>query len=73
MSKLPFVCLNVEPESDVDDDIDNTAELQVEEALKLYQNALKLHSQGYRTYDAAREAYDELFRSEIFSYPEALS
>ena len=46
---------------------------QIEEALKLYQNALKLHSQGPAFYDEADVAYDALFDSEIFSYPEALS
>ena len=41
--------------------------------MKLYQNALKLHSQGPAFYDQAAEAYDALFRSEIFNYPESLS
>lgn len=47
--------------------------LQIEEALKLYQNALKLHSQGPDFYHEAEDAYNELFRSEIFTYPESLS
>ena len=46
---------------------------QIEEALKLYQNALKLHSQGPDSYDEAEVAYNELFRSEIFAYPESIS
>ena len=46
---------------------------QIEEALKLYQNALKLHSQGPDFFDEADDAYSELFRSEIFTYPESLS
>ena len=46
---------------------------QIEEALKLYQNALKLHSQGPLYYDAAQEAYEALFHSEIFNYPESLT
>ena len=46
---------------------------QIEEALKLYQNALKLHSQGPDFYSEAEVAYNELFRSEIFTYPESLS
>ena len=46
---------------------------QIEEALKLYQNALKLHSLGPDSYDEAEDAYNELFRSEIFTYPESLS
>ena len=41
--------------------------------MKLYQNALKLHSQGPLYYDAAQAAYDALLRSEIFTYPESLS
>ena len=46
---------------------------QIEEALKLYQNALKLHSQGPKFYDAAEQAYRELFQSEIFTWEESLS
>ncbi len=41
--------------------------------MKLYQNALKLHSQGPDFYDAAEGAYNELFRSEIFTWEESLS
>ena len=40
--------------------------------MKLYQNALRLHSQGPPYYRAADEAYKALFASEIFTYPEAL-
>ena len=46
---------------------------QIEEALKVYQNALKLHSQGPDFYNEAEYAYNQLFRSEIFTYPESLS
>ena len=46
---------------------------KIEEALKLYQNALKLHSQGSSFYEEAEAAYKELFRSEIFTYVESLS
>lgn len=41
--------------------------------MKLYQTALKLHSQGPIFYGQAAEAYGALFRSEIFTYPESLS
>ena len=68
-----FVALNVEPEDDSEEEIDNTKEIQIEEALKLYQSALKLHSQGPAFYDEADSAYDALFDSEIFNYYEALS
>ena len=34
---------------------------------------MKLHSQGPGFYGQAAEAYDALFRSEIFTYPESLS
>ena len=34
---------------------------------------MKLHSQGPEYYDEAENAYDELFRSEIFTYEESLS
>ncbi|KAL9008731.1 MAG: hypothetical protein Q9173_006172, partial [Seirophora scorigena] len=45
----------------------------IEEALKLYQNALKLHSQGPRFQAEAEEAYEALFRSEVFTYLESFS
>lgn len=45
--------------------------LQVEDALKLFQTALKLHAQGPRFFDQASDAYDALFESEIFKYPES--
>ena len=68
-----FTALNLEPEDDSEEEIDDTKEIQLEEAFKLYQNALKLHSQGppYRT--EASEAYRELFQSEVFKYPEVVS
>ena len=47
--------------------------IQIEEALRLYQTALKLHSQGPQSYSQAAEAYLALFNSEIFKYPESLS
>ena len=68
-----FTPYNVEPDSDTEEEIDDTKEIQVEEALKLYQNALKLHSQGPKFFDEAEGAYNELFRSEIFTYPESQS
>ena len=43
----------------------------MDEALKRFQAALKLHAQGPRSRDAAAEAYDDLFDSEIFDYREA--
>lgn len=45
--------------------------MQVEEALKLFQNALKLHAQGPRFFNEASDAYDELFLSDIFKLPES--
>lgn len=39
----------------------------------MYQNALKLHSQGPAFFAEADAAYQELFKSEVFSYPESLS
>lgn len=47
--------------------------MQIEEALKLYQTALKLHAQGPNHYSEAAQAYQTLFKSEIFTYPEAES
>lgn len=44
---------------------------QVDEALKRFQTALKLHAQGPRACAAAGDAYQDLFKSEIFTYREA--
>ncbi|KAL2022843.1 hypothetical protein VTK56DRAFT_4374 [Thermocarpiscus australiensis] len=66
-----FSAINVEPEESVDEEIDTTKELQVDDALKLFQTALKLHAQGPRFFDQAADAYDALFESEIFKYPES--
>ncbi|KAH0562228.1 hypothetical protein GP486_003076 [Trichoglossum hirsutum] len=68
-----FKALNIIPDDDSDSDVDNTKEIQIEEALKLYQNALKLHAQGSSHFAEAQDAYLALFRSEIFQYPESLS
>ncbi|KAI9660091.1 MAG: Histone transcription regulator 3 [Bathelium mastoideum] len=68
-----FKALNIESDDESDDEIDDTKEVQIEEALKLYQTALKYHSQGPHSYDKAGDAYRALFESEIFRYPESLS
>ena len=68
-----FTALNLEPEDDSEEEIDDTKEIQLEEAFKLYQNALKLHSQGSDYHTQANEAYRELFQSEVFKYPEVVS
>ncbi|KAL2143178.1 hypothetical protein VTI28DRAFT_256 [Corynascus sepedonium] len=66
-----FSAINVEPEENVNEEIDTTKDLQVDDALKLFQNALKLHAQGPQFFDKAADAYDALFESEIFKYPES--
>ncbi|KAJ5625771.1 hypothetical protein N7510_002080 [Penicillium lagena] len=68
-----WVALNVEPDEAIEEEVDDTKELQIEEALKLYQNALKLHAQGPEFFAQAKEAYDLLLNSEIFKYPESIS
>lgn len=68
-----WVALNVEPEDDNISEVDDTKEIQLEEAFKLYQTALKYHSQGPDFYQQAEDAYTTLFQSEVFRYPEALS
>ncbi|THC95274.1 hypothetical protein EYZ11_005229 [Aspergillus tanneri] len=68
-----WVALNIEPDEAIEEEVDDTKEIQIEEALKLYQNALKLHSQGPQFYPEAAEAYDALLKSEIFKYPESIS
>ncbi|KAJ5577670.1 uncharacterized protein N7459_006634 [Penicillium hispanicum] len=68
-----WVALNVEPDESIEDEVDDTKELQIEEALKLYHSALKLHSQGPEFYPQAAEAYEALLKSDIFQYPESIS
>ncbi|KAF2661255.1 hypothetical protein K491DRAFT_619966 [Lophiostoma macrostomum CBS 122681] len=68
-----FKALNVDSDHESEDEIDDTKEIQIEEALKLYQTALKYHSEGPASFDKAAEAYKALFDSEIFKYNESLS
>lgn len=68
-----FKALNIESDDEEDIEIDNTKEIQIEEALKLYQDALKLHAEGPSSYAQAAAAYHALFDSEIFKYPESQS
>ncbi|PNY24296.1 Histone transcription regulator 3 [Tolypocladium capitatum] len=77
-----FKAINLEPEENVDEQIDTTKELQasrintsyyVDEALKRFQTALKLHAQGPPARDAASAAYKALFDSDIFGYREAIT
>ncbi|KAI0404572.1 hypothetical protein F4802DRAFT_222514 [Xylaria palmicola] len=67
-----FLALNVEPEENLDEEIDTSRELYIDEALKRFQSALKLHAQGPKHYREAAAAYDHLFESEIFRLPESL-
>ncbi|CAO2647933.1 Nn.00g088550.m01.CDS01 [Neocucurbitaria sp. VM-36] len=64
---------NVEPAEEDEDEVDDTQEIQIEEALKLYQTALKYHSEGPDSFDKTAAAYKALFESEIFKYAESLS
>lgn len=41
--------------------------------MKRFQTALKLHAQGPKHFGEAAEAYQELFDSEIFHYPDAIT
>lgn len=66
-----FKALNLESDDESDIEVDDTKEIQIEEALKLYQNALKYHAEGPDSYDLAAEAYKQLFDSDIFKYPES--
>ncbi|TGZ82588.1 hypothetical protein EX30DRAFT_317948 [Ascodesmis nigricans] len=59
-----WTALNIVPDSDSEGEVDNTEEIQIEEALKLYQRALKLHGDG--ELEEAKKAYEDLFKSEIF-------
>lgn len=66
-----FQAINLEPEENIDEQVDTSKELHVDEALKRFQTTLKLHAQGPRAREAAGAAYRELFDSEIFGYREA--
>ncbi|KAF2828591.1 hypothetical protein CC86DRAFT_319525 [Ophiobolus disseminans] len=65
--------INVEVEPEAEDEVDDTQEIQIEEALKLYQTALKYHSEGPESFEKTAAAYRDLFASEIFKYDESLS
>ncbi|KAJ4350227.1 Histone transcription regulator 3 [Didymosphaeria variabile] len=65
--------LNVEPENEEEVEIDDSKEIQIEEALKLYQTALKYHAEGPQSFEKTGEAYRALFESEIFKYNESIS
>ncbi|KAI8937267.1 hypothetical protein NX059_006475 [Plenodomus lindquistii] len=66
--------LNVEvAEQTAEDEADDTQEIQIEEALKLYAAALKSHSEGPQSFAQTAAAYKALFESEIFKYTESLS
>ncbi|RYP26020.1 hypothetical protein DL767_008202 [Monosporascus sp. MG133] len=67
----PFSAINLEPEESVDEEIDTTRELHIDEALKRFHTALKFHAQGPSHYAEAVEAYESLFQSDIFRYPES--
>lgn len=67
-----FKALNIVSDDESDDEIDNTKEIQIEEALKIYQTALKLHA-SEQTLGEAGDAYEELFKSDIFKFPESQS
>ncbi|KAI0160847.1 hypothetical protein GGR52DRAFT_149031 [Hypoxylon sp. FL1284] len=66
-----FSAINLEPEENIDEEIDNTRGIQIDEALKRFQTALKLHAQGPNHYEDASLAYDSVFESDIFRYPES--
>lgn len=66
-----FRALNIESDDESDIEVDDSKEIQIEETLKLYQAALKYHSEGPSSFDKAAEAYRELFESEVFQYPES--
>ncbi|KAL6711142.1 Histone transcription regulator 3 [Coniothyrium glycines] len=65
---------NVElAEEAAEEEADDTQEIQIEEALKLYAAALKFHSEGPRSFEQTAAAYKALFESDIFKYTESLS
>ncbi|KAF7192582.1 Histone transcription regulator 3-like [Pseudocercospora fuligena] len=66
-----FKALNIESDDESDIEVDDTKEIQIEEALKLYQTALKYHADGPDSFDLAADAYQQLFESDIFKWPES--
>ncbi|KAL5604010.1 uncharacterized protein BROUX77_004196 [Berkeleyomyces rouxiae] len=66
-----FQAINIEAEEVAENELETIRELHVDDALKLFQYALKLHAQGPASFTVATEAYADLFKSEIFNYPEA--
>lgn len=72
-NEATFKALNIEYDDVSEVEVDDTRELQIEDALKLYQSALKYHSEGPASYEKALQAYKELFESDIFKYPESQS
>ncbi|KAI0145548.1 hypothetical protein GGR57DRAFT_295811 [Xylariaceae sp. FL1272] len=68
-----FAAINLEPEENLDEEIDTSRELHIDEALKRFQAALKLHSQGVAHREEAAAEYDQLFQSEIFKFPESVT
>ncbi|KAK2066723.1 hypothetical protein P8C59_000513 [Phyllachora maydis] len=66
-----FLAINVEPEESFQDEVDTAKAIQVDEALKLFQTALKLHAQGPQFFDDAADTYNALFETEIFKFPES--
>jgi tetratricopeptide (TPR) repeat protein len=66
-----FASINVEPEESLDEEIDTSRELLIDEALKRFQTALKLHAQGPKYYQEAAASYHHLLQSDIFSLPES--
>ncbi|KAH7139031.1 hypothetical protein B0J11DRAFT_33445 [Dendryphion nanum] len=68
-----FKPLNLDSDVESEDEVDNTKEIQVEEALKLYQTALKYHAEGPPSFEKTAEAYRALFDSEVFKLNESLS
>ncbi|KAF2748040.1 transcriptional corepressor of histone-like protein genes [Sporormia fimetaria CBS 119925] len=71
--KSTWKTLNDVSDQESEEEVDDTKEIQIEEALKLYQNALKLHSESPASSEKAAEAYKALFESEIFKYDESIS
>ncbi|KAL8411962.1 hypothetical protein RB596_001279 [Gaeumannomyces avenae] len=67
-----FTSINDDREENVlAEEFDNTRQIQIDDSLKLFQQALKLHAQGPKFYDDAAAAYRSLFDSAIFKFPEA--
>ena len=70
---MPFKALNIESDDESEEEPDRTREIALEDAIRDYQTALKFQTRGVDSLKKTTEAYEQLFKSDIFSFPDAAS